>query len=151
MLKKIWGEKVRNFGILVVSHGKYAIEALNASKMICGDMDGVISLGLLENDSKEQFRKSFTDSYNQLESEYDFVVCLVDIYGGTPFNVVAESILHGKEMVAFTGFNLQVLIELLLSDKLSKEDVCEVVESVYNSSLFNINESLTSGEDEISL
>lgn len=141
---------MRNFGIILMSHGKYAIEALNSAQMICGEIEGIKALGLDMNESKDQLKEKFDNAFNDLSNKYENVLCICDIYGGTPFNVVSEALLNGKNFISYTGLNLSMIIELAFCDEMNEEEIRNTIENVYTSSFIDVNEviDIENNEDD---
>lgn len=95
--------------IIVASHGNFAEELVNSSYMVFGEQENVSSLGFYPGEGIEDLRKKYEtimESNKYMES-----IVLVDIFGGSPFNVAVE-IAHKYEYVQIcTGVNLGMLIE----------------------------------------
>lgn len=103
-----------NVGVILASHGEFARAAAGTVEMVAGPLDRTRTLGLAPSMALADFERLFNDAYDELSAECDLVVVLVDILGGTPFNVVARAQAAGRPMVAFAGFSIPVLIELLI-------------------------------------
>ena len=82
-------------------------------------------------------------AYKELKNEREVIV-LADIFGGTPCNAGSRMILDGCDVVVYTGFNLPVLLELLLNRELPTEEIKVKLEEVYKDAFTNINEKLSS-------
>lgn len=111
-----------NLGIILISHGEFAKAALDSAQMITGPQEDVIALALTVSKSLDDFEKEIADSYTQLIENHSDIIVLCDIYGGTPFNALSRCMLKGMKMIGFTGLNLPVLIDLLLSREISGEE-----------------------------
>lgn len=111
-----------NLGIILISHSEFAKAALDSAQMITGPQEDVIALALTVSKSLDDFEKEIADSYTQLIDNHSDIIVLCDIYGGTPFNALSRCMLKGMKMIGFTGLNLPVLIDLLLSRELSGEE-----------------------------
>lgn len=111
-----------NLGIILISHGEFAKAALDSAQMITGPQEDVIALALTVSKSLDDFEKEIADSYTQLIENHSDIIVLCDIYGGTPFNALSRCMLKGMKMIGFTGLNLPVLIDLLLSLEISGEE-----------------------------
>ena len=120
-------------GVILASHGTFAQGALGAVEMIAGAQPDVVALALTAEKSLEAFEDEFVAAYDKLSAACDLVVVLCDIYGGTPFNVIARCQLRGMKMVAYTGLSMPVAVELLLTrDGLdSQEAVCAQLEAAH--------------------
>lgn len=134
-------------GIILASHGEFAKAALGSAEMLAGEQKDVHALALTTDKSLDDLEKEVADAYADLSSRCDVVIALCDIYGGSPFNAVSRCMLKGMNMIGFTGLNLPILIDLLLSREISAEEVKEHVMSVHQQSVCPIEVQLA-GDDE---
>ena len=86
-------------------------------------------------------------AYKELKDEREIII-LADIFGGTPCNASSRMILDGCDVVVYTGFNLPVLLELLLNRELPTEAIKEKLEEVYKETFIDINKKLSVKEEE---
>ncbi|SFD21500.1 PTS sugar transporter subunit IIA [Clostridium uliginosum] len=101
-------------GILLVTHGKFADEILKSAELIVGKQEKVLTLGLQHGDSIEVLGEKVVESIESLQSD-NGVLVLVDLLGGSPYNVVAlnsSKISKGK-VRCITGVNLPMLLEAI--------------------------------------
>lgn len=110
--------------IVVGTHGKFGEELIKSAEMIVGKMENVKSVSLLPMMSFEDFRHQVDSVLSDLEGP---VLALVDLYGGTPCNVLTALTKKYHHNV-ITGVNLPLLIDLYIntSDK-ETLDMDEVV------------------------
>ncbi len=127
-------------GVIVASHGDFARAALGAVEMVAGKQTDVYALGLAADTSLEDFEAEFNADYDKLMAECDDVAAICDIHGGTPFNVISRALASGKDMIAFTGLSMPVLIELMLTrDQLSgRADIRKLVLAAHAQTLGEI-------------
>lgn len=93
--------------LLVASHGNFAGELVKSAEMIVGKMEHVNAFALTPGMSLTDFMQEIRDVLEQCEGP---VLCLVDLFGGTPSNTFAA--LSGTyDMQVVTGLNLGMLIE----------------------------------------
>lgn len=138
-------------GIIVASHGEFALAAVNTVEMIAGPQDYTKAVVLHESMSLEQFEEQMKKAYDELKKDCDDIVILCDIYGGTPFNVTNKLKLCGYEFLGFTGFNLPILMDLCFSKDCSLNEVREKIKETYEISLIEINPIVIEEESEIDL
>lgn len=101
---------MKNFNIVIGTHGKFGEELVNSAQMIAGKMNHVTCCSLLPEFSFEEYMHFVDDTMRTKEG---FTVVLVDIYGGTPCNVF--TVLSKKyDYQVVTGLNLPMLIDLYL-------------------------------------
>lgn len=101
-------EKMRHADrVLLCTHGKFGEELKRSAEMIAGTLDRVKVFSLFPGMTPEELS-------DKIRTELDSCaagICLVDIAGGTPFNVTAR--LAAEYPVAvITGVNLPMLIEV---------------------------------------
>ncbi|WP_315080252.1 PTS sugar transporter subunit IIA [uncultured Clostridium sp.] len=101
-------------GILLVTHGKFSEEILKSAELIVGKQEKILTLGLQHGDSVEMLGDKVKESIKSLE-DGDGVLVLVDLMGGSPYNVVAlnSSKLSDINFRCITGVNLPMLLEAI--------------------------------------
>lgn len=137
---------MRSFGIVLLSHGKYAKETLETLTMIGGKQEGIVALELDANKSFDGFKNELTETLNELEKTYENLLVLCDIYGGTPFNVVMNLLLEGRDFIAYSGFNLPVVIGSAFAGDLNRQEINDLVKTSFKESLHDLK-ALASVED----
>lgn len=138
-------------GIILASHGEFAKAALGSAEMIAGKQENIIALALTVDKSLDQLEQEMIEAYQTLSSKCDVIIALCDIYGGSPFNAISRCLLKGMNMIAYTGLNLPLVIDLALSRELSKEEVVEHILSVHQQSVQPIQVTLASEEEDLDL
>lgn len=105
--------------MVIVSHGKFADGLANALSMLVGAREDVISAGLEDGKSADEFVVEFKEKIAKITPEDD-VLMLGDLIGGSPLtnamNVLAEL---GIKNVVVGGMNLP----LALTGALTKDAV----------------------------
>ncbi|WP_252236489.1 PTS sugar transporter subunit IIA [Clostridium sp. CH2] len=101
-------------GILLVTHGKFSEEIVKSAELIVGKQEKILTLGLQHGDSVEMLGDKVKESVKSLE-DGDGVLVLVDLMGGSPYNVVAlnSSKLLDINFRCITGVNLPILLEAI--------------------------------------
>ena len=103
--------------IIVGTHGHFGEELVKSAELITGKMEGVRTLSLLPEMSFEDFMKNAEEVLSNTEKPS---VVLVDLFGGTPCNVLTVlSKKYNYDIVS--GVNLPMLIDLYVKT-LSMED-----------------------------
>jgi mannose/fructose-specific phosphotransferase system component IIA len=110
------------FRIVVAAHGELASGFLAAARLICGDMDRVVAVGLQPDDSPEAFAERLADACGEPE---DPVLVLTDLVGGTPHNVAMAIVRRRPSAFLLSGANLAVLIEAATSLDALDDDAVE--------------------------
>ena len=138
---------MRNFGIVMLSHGEFAKATLGSLEMIAGKQEGVIALVLDENKSSDQLKEELLNAVNAFNSQYENTLVLSDLYGGTPFNKSLSLLLEGSDCIAFSGFNLPVALSVCLAGELDREGIKSLVIETFSQSLFDLEELVVGGEE----
>lgn len=137
-----------SFGIILAAHGNVAPAMLEAAEMLAGKQDRVRTIALTADKPVDAFEAEFASAYDELAAAYDHVVAVCDIYGGSPFNVISRAKLSGRDMTAFTGLNLPVLIELIFNAELTPDEVRAHAASANADAFKEIVVQLAATEDE---
>lgn len=129
---------MRNFGIILVSHGEFAKATLGSVEMIAGKQEDVIAYELDVDKSLETLYEELSEGIASLKEKHENVLVLCDLYGGTPFNTVVRKLIEGEKLISFTGFNLPLVIELALAGELTVDEIKETVKSTFEASLVDL-------------
>ena len=99
-------------GVIIITHGLAGIEMLKTCEMILGEQEHALAIGLSSEDTVDDLTSELSQTIHQLEA-LDYIVCLVDLQGGTPFNVAMKFKEQFKDIIC--GFNIPLLLDLLQS------------------------------------
>lgn len=118
--------------ILITGHGKYAEGLLSAISLIYGDIDNVLYINFLGDDTE-----TYTTDLERMIDK-DVVVVFTDIIGGTPFNQSVKIINEVTDRVVFVvgGANLALMIDILLyinNSNINREEILRRVENIQES------------------
>ena len=105
--------------ILVATHGHYTKGALSSISIIAGAKENVTCINAY---SEEKNINEALDRYFETVIEDDEVIVLTDLFGGS-VNQAVMSYLGKKKIFLITGFNLALLLEVMMMD--SDESVSE--------------------------
>lgn len=132
---------------LIVTHGPLAEAFKESLRMFFGDKaDEVDVIGLYPTDAVEGLKQKIANSIEKNYSK-DGMMIFVDIYAGSPFNMVAYT-MHDlndvyPQLECFTGVNLTMLMEAFAdSESLSLERMCEQLEVIAPASIINVKKLL---------
>ncbi len=114
-------------GIVVLSHGQFASEAVKSAAMLVGHGERLASEGVLESDTPETFYTRVHQIIEQVD-DGSGVVALVDLFGGTPNNTVYQ-LKREKNVRIITGFNLPMLI-YAITERTEATSQAELVEAL---------------------
>src|SRR6516162_3885 len=97
-------------GIVVVTHGRLAIEFRAALEHVVGPQDQIEDVTIGPDDNVEQRRRDIIEAVKKVDTG-DGVVILTDMFGGTPSNL-AISVMSRPKVEVLAGINLPMLIKL---------------------------------------
>jgi mannose PTS system EIIA component len=97
-------------GGLIVTHGRLAIELLNAAEMIVGEIHHITAVSIGWHDDVQTATGMIQKALERVQTS-DGALILTDMFGGTPTNIASTFLDHGKIEVV-TGVNLPMLIKL---------------------------------------
>ncbi|MDH3702996.1 MAG: PTS sugar transporter subunit IIA [Alphaproteobacteria bacterium] len=97
-------------GIVLVTHGRLAVEFLSALEHIVGPQRNIRTVCIGADDDLEQRRAEILESIDQVDNGAG-VVLLTDMFGGTPCNL-AISAMDQAQIEVIAGVNLPMLVRL---------------------------------------
>jgi PTS system mannose-specific IIA component len=97
-------------GMVLVTHGRLAIEFRAAMEHVVGPQDQVETITIGPDDDMDQRRRDIVAAVERVDTG-DGVVILTDMFGGTPSNL-AISVMNGEKTEVVAGINLPMLIKL---------------------------------------
>lgn len=98
-------------GILLATHGDFALGIQQSVTMVLGEQPNLKSVVLRPEEGPEDIRRKMEEAVKSFDDP-DQVLILVDLWGGTPFNQ-ANGFLSGKEdkWAIISGLNMPMLVE----------------------------------------
>jgi len=97
-------------GVVLVTHGRLAIEFRAALEHVVGPQQQIEAITIGPDDDVEQCRKNIVDAVKRVDSGQG-VAILTDMFGGTPSNL-AISVMSQPKVEVLAGINLPMLIKL---------------------------------------
>src|SRR6516164_8163722 len=97
-------------GGLIVTHGRLAIELLNAAEMIIGEIHHITAVSIGWHDDVDVARQEIERAIQRVDTGAG-VILLTDMFGGTPTNIAA-SFLGQAPVEIVTGVNLPMIIKM---------------------------------------
>ena len=97
-------------GIVLVTHGRLAVEFLAALEHVVGPQNQIATVCIGADDDMEQRRRDIISAVEKT-NDGGGVVLLTDMFGGTPSNL-AISIMNKSDIEVIAGINLPMLIKL---------------------------------------
>lgn len=130
--------------IILVTHGPLAESFKEAARMFFGDKcDELNAVGLFPGQSPEDLQKKLQDIIDENKQE-DYLF-LVDMFGGTPFNVVCLLIDANKDLniQGLAGVNMPILMEVLSNcDTQSSKELIENINNISTDTISDIRQKL---------
>ena len=100
-------------GIILLSHGPFAVSLLETSKMLFGDSENLAAFSLEEGDDIDQYRENFVETIQTFPKGS---LILVDLFGGTPCNQVMRYVQESGEVLEIVGgMNLPMLVNAVIA------------------------------------
>jgi len=126
--------------IVIVSHADLGDALIRAAEMIVGSTEGLYSVPLLPDESPESFGEKLEAALLEIEGQETLI--LIDLFGGTPYNVSARQVLR-ENVECVTGANLPMLLELVTSrDDVTLSELAEDIAQAGRESVKNLGPML---------
>jgi PTS system mannose-specific IIA component len=123
-------------GGLIVTHGRLAIELLNAAEMIVGEIHHITAVSLGWHDDVGTATSMIVKAVERVKGS-DGVLILTDMFGGTPTNI-ASAFLDQDKVEVVTGVNLPMLIKFVqLGEGQTLAAAAKAVREQAQSSIYN--------------
>lgn len=97
-------------GLVLVTHGRLAVEFVTAMEHVVGPQDAVESICIGPDDDMEMRRADIAAAVARVDQGRG-VIILTDLFGGTPSNL-AISLMETGRVEVIAGVNLPMLIRL---------------------------------------
>ena len=128
-------------GGLIITHGRLAIELLNAAEMIVGEIHHIAAVSLGWHDDADMARSMIEKAIERVKTP-DGILILTDMFGGTPTNI-ASTFLDSEKVEIVTGVNLPMLIKLAqMEDGQSLASAANLVREQGQSSIYMASQLL---------
>ena len=100
-------------GIILLSHGPFAVSLVDTAKMLFGESENIAAYSLEPGDDIDKYREAFVETINEFP---EGSMILVDLFGGTPCNQVMRHIQETeKPLEVVGGMNLPMLVNAVLA------------------------------------
>lgn len=114
--------------LIALSHGHMAKETVNASEMIVGRQDSIHALTFSENESVDELRAKVENCL--VEFNHNPCILIVDLFGGTPFNVAVQLSTKYPQLRILSGLNLAMIIEYSVTKHMPIDDLTTYLERI---------------------
>ena len=106
-------------GIIVSGHGSFASGISSSVDLILGKQSNYEVIDFPYDSSILNLEKLFDNAIIKL-NDCDKIIILVDLFGGSPFNIAMKKVITSDNLILYYGINLGMLIELLSRIKFKK-------------------------------
>lgn len=103
-------------GIVVAGHGHFADGIMSAVELVAGVPEEVLVVNFEEGEGIEDLRLHMLEAIAALKSED--VLLLVDLLGGSPFNVVTQLLMEHvveKNLRVIAGANMATVVQAIFA------------------------------------
>lgn len=100
--------------IYIITHGQLGEFILQTSEMIIGKTNGIKVYSLLPGLNIEDLKIAIEEDIKGDIARNKEIICLVDIIGGTPFNIIIP-FLKEEQVECLAGINLPMVLEMLMN------------------------------------
>ena len=97
-------------GLVIVAHGKLAVEFLAATTHVVGPQERIECVSIEADDDMERRREDIIAAMKRVD-DGGGVIILTDMFGGTPSNL-AISVMEKANAEVIAGVNLPMLVKL---------------------------------------
>lgn len=106
----IWGAAEAMIGLVIVTHGRLAVEFRLALEHIVGPQTQLETISIGPDDDAVLRRCEILEAVRRVDTG-EGVVVLTDMFGGTPSNL-AISVMDDAKVEVIAGINLPILVKL---------------------------------------
>lgn len=104
--------------IVLATHGSFATALKETAELIIGRADGIECFEMTSSLSHDDAERDLTALITRCRSLPDRLTALVDIQGGSPFNICTQQLLEHGDFTLLTGVNLPMLLEASTSSSI---------------------------------
>jgi len=135
--------------ILLGTHGKFSEEILKSAEMILGKQKNIATITFLPGEDADDLKRKYVDTLKTLQCE-DGMLVLVDLFGGSPFNVANRMIYNKKNMDIITGINIPMLLEVILArEKSNVYELAQIAISTGQLGIKSLKETLKKRKENL--
>ena len=138
---------MKEIPVILISHGHYSKYALESAEMIVGKQENCEVISVTEDKDLESVTKELDEVYEKLKNEKG-VIILTDIRGGTPSNAAANLLAREKDILALSGYNMPLLLELFTNRDFRMKELKRCMTEAFSESLVDLREEITGLYDE---
>lgn len=125
-IKRLYRRKFMVNAVILTGHGNFASGLYSSVKMVAGDFENIRLCEFESGKNYENLDEDLISAYKDLDN-YDNILILCDIAGGTPFNRAVVSLGSNENVKFVGGVNFEILYQALTS---TKKDMASYIEDV---------------------
>ncbi|MDD4371590.1 MAG: PTS sugar transporter subunit IIA [Anaerostipes sp.] len=100
-------------GIVLLSHGPFAVVLVETAKMVFGESENVAAFSFEEGDDVDEYRKTVVET---LETFPEGSIVMLDLFGGSPCNQMLRYVQETEKVLEIvSGMNLPMLVNAFLA------------------------------------
>ena len=137
-----------SISIIVATHGNASKELIHSAEMIVGKQENIIGLCFNFGDNIDDLHLAIENHLNQ-RLDNDECLILVDLKGGSPFNVSSQFALKENNIEVVSGVNLPLLIDAILSrDSLNLSELTKSVIENGKNGIEKLEKNISKEDDD---
>lgn len=118
---------MKSTAVIVSAHGKFSEGILSTVKMIAGEFSNVKNVNFLDGDTFETLDEQLKEAFDSFNEEYDHIIFITDLMGGTPFNRSVINYGQYENVRILSGLNFASLFTAITSEK---EDIDALADEI---------------------
>ena len=130
---------MKEIPVILISHGHYSKYALESAEMIIGKQENCEVISVTEDKDLESVTRELEVAHEKFRNEKG-VIILTDILGGTPSNAAANLLVREPGILALSGYNMPLLLELFTNRELEINELKKCLTLAFNESLADLRE-----------
>lgn len=137
-------------GIILASHGDFALGVKQTGEMIFGVQEKVEVCIFMPDENLEQYQTKLRKVINRFNKE-DELLCLVDLWGGTPFNQINQikEEENSRVIEIVSGLNIPMLLQAY-GDRFNENlRAVDIAQSIVTEGTYGIKTSAKKKETEV--
>lgn len=111
---------------IVTGHANFGSSMIESMELITGEQSNFYAIDFVGSMNAKAYEMEMKILFDRLSEEYDHIIVLSDLLGGTPFKISAQIGVENDKVHVISGTNLGVLLDASLSDNES-QDVKEII------------------------
>lgn len=120
---------MKSTAVIVSAHGKFSEGILSTVKMIAGEFANVKFVNFLDGDTFEIIDGKLKEAFDSFNEEYDHIIFMTDLMGGTPFNRSVINFGEYENVRVLSGLNFASLFTAITSEN---DDIDMLADEIMN-------------------